>query len=292
MGLSPATLSALRARGADIGGLGVDRETIARLLRALGGGIRAGATGAAQALRAIGQGLFWVAARAPGLLLGLGRGAIGLSRRGVEGAQAFARLARESLTAAREAAQARVEARRKPVETPAQDLPTRALEGAQSRFERVSGWFARVSAAMASAWREGLRREGLGLRLRAALRAGPQRLAAALGQLRERSPDLLRAALAQAPGLVTLVAAVALTGYLAGRFLSVQNLPTEAVEAEAVQSAARGEINEALERYEALLEASEKGVERSLYRYEIAAILLTEGRGEALGPGAKGGAQT
>ena len=122
---------------------------------------------------------------------------------------------------------------------------------------------------------------------------GPDQLHLFSDHLVEARLPQIRAALAQAPGLVTLVAAVALTGYLAGRFLSVQNLPTEAVEAEAVQSAARGEINEALERYEALLEASDKGVERSLYRYEIAAILLTEGRrDEALGPGAKGGAQT
>lgn len=278
LGLSPAALAALRARGADVGGLGVDRETILRALRAVGGGLRAAATGAAQTLQTLARGALWALSQAPGLTLRVGRGALQLGRRGLSAAQALARLARESLAAAREAAQARVEARRRPVETPARDLPTRALEGAQSRFERVSAWLGRVGAAMARAWREGLRREGLGDRLRAWLRAAPGRLAASLHELRDRAPDLLRAALAQAPGLVTLVAAVALTGYLAGRFLSVQNLPTEAVEAEAVQSAARGEINEALERYEALLEASDKGLERSLYRYEIAAILLAEGR--------------
>ena len=73
-------------------------------------------------------------------------------------------------------------------------------------------------------------------------------------------------------GMAAVVLVMTLGGYLAVRFISLDNLSDAELEGRARQDVARGDMEEALERYQALVERSETPQDRVLYTLEMVAL--------------------
>jgi uncharacterized protein YjbI with pentapeptide repeats/predicted negative regulator of RcsB-dependent stress response len=75
-----------------------------------------------------------------------------------------------------------------------------------------------------------------------------------------------------------VLGAVGVGGYLVYRFVDESNRDVDAIEQDVIEDLLAGDLEQALERYQRLIEASERAVDRVTYRFEMAAVLEEAGR--------------